>query len=330
MGIGNGLNRGGTMGVECGTLAVRRGAGTLSRRAGLALGAIAIGVSFLGGTARADDELPVSAITLYRSGVGFFQRQGLVEGDAEVQLRFDADQINDILKSMVVLDLGGGEVGAARYASKEPLERRLSSFAIDVSDNPSIAELMKRLRGAPVKLQTIDGGIEGTIMGVEGRPVVINDQRVEHAFVSLITSKGVRSIDVANVSSFEITDEQLAGELTKALAAMAEHRADNVKAVDLSFHGTGSRRVAVGYVHEMPVWKTSYRLVLPEGTSESGGQPTLQGWAIVENTTDEDWEDVRLSLVAGRPVGFTMDLYEPLFAARPEMPVPFMAGVRPK
>lgn len=275
-----------------------------------------------------DAELPMTAITLYRSGVGAFQRQGFVEGAARVQLRFDTDQINDILKSMVLLDLGGGRIDAVSYASREPLERRLASFAIDISSNPSMADLFAQLRGARVRVASVDGETMGTVIGVENRPVGVGDQVAEHPFVNILSSAGIRSVDITALRSFDILDPELAGELERALTAYAEQRTENVKTVDLSFDGAGNREVFVAYVHEMPVWKTSYRLILPE-MGGGGGQPTLQGWAIVENTTDEDWNQVELSLVAGQPVGFQMDLYEPLFLTRPEVPVPVIANVGP-
>ncbi|MCA9288080.1 MAG: hypothetical protein KDA05_05820 [Phycisphaerales bacterium] len=275
-----------------------------------------------------DAELPMTAITLYRSGVGAFQRQGFVEGAARVQLRFDTDQINDILKSMVLLDLGGGRIDAVSYASREPLERRLASFAIDISSNPSMAELFAQLRGARVRVASVDGETTGTVIGVENRPVGVGDNVAEHPFVNILSSAGIRSVDITALRSFDILDPELAGELERALTAYAEQRTENVKTVDLSFDGAGNREVFVAYVHEMPVWKTSYRLILPE-MGGGGGQPTLQGWAIVENTTDEDWNQVELSLVAGQPVGFQMDLYEPLFLTRPEVPVPVIANVGP-
>lgn len=272
--------------------------------------------------------LPVTNITLYRSGVGYFERRGEVQNDAQVQIRFNTDQINDILKSMVLLDLDGGMIEAASYGSKEPLARRLASFAVDISDNPSMGELLNRLRGARVGVSTVEGKVAGVVMGVEKRSVPVADKGVvERPFVNLVTDTGIRSIDLSAVTGLEILDKELASELSKALAALAEHRADNTKTVDLSFRGRGGRRIVVAYVHEMPVWKTSYRLVLPD---ESGGEPTLQGWAIVENTTDEDWNDVSLSLVAGQPVGFQMDLYQPLFLTRPIVPVPVTAGVAPR
>ncbi len=302
------------------TLAVRPA--HLALAAGLCLGAASPLM------AADPDDLPISQITLYRSGVGSFVRQGTVEGDADIHLRFRTDQINDILKSMIVLDLDGGRVEGATYGSKEPLSRRLGSFAVNIADNPSRAELLNRLRGARVSIRTSEGTSEGSVLGVEYDQVVWPDgQRETKATVSLVTPEGIWSAGVDDILSFRILDEDLAAELNKALVALAEHRADNIKTLDIAFRGNGEREVMVGYVHETPVWKTSYRLVLPE---EAGDRLTLQGWAIVENTTEEDWEDVRLSLVAGQPISFIMDLYEPLFIQRPEVPVPTGAGARPR
>jgi hypothetical protein len=280
-------------------------------------------------------QLPIRAITLYRSGVGSFERRGLVSGDEKVQLRFATDQINDILKSMVILDFGGGHIDGVSYGSKEPLSRRLSSFGVDISDDPSAAKLLSRLRGAPVRVVTPDGPMEGAVLGVETRPVPSgkDNEPIQTPFLNLVTGSGIRSVDLTKIASFDILDEDLAAELGKALTALAEHRADRVKTVDVSFSGSGAREAAIAYIHEMPVWKTSYRLILPdqpEGKKADEGQPTLQGWAIVENTTDEDWENVRLSLVAGRPVSFQLDLYEPLHVARPQIPVPTVPGVMPR
>lgn len=298
--------------------------------AGLALAPFAPGA-----LAAPDGPLPITGITLYRSGVGYFERRAAVEGDRNIQLRFKTDQVNDILKSMVLLDLDGGRVESVRYGSKDPLARRLASFGIDLSDEPAAGELLRRLRGSSVRILTTEGEASGTILNVETRPTVVGGvgdvppARYELPWINLLTPTGVRSYNLTAVSGFEILDPALADELTKALAAIAEHRADRVKTVDLALRGGGTRRVVVAYVHEMPVWKTSYRLVLPDA-GDPKARPTMQGWAIVENTTDEDWQDVRLSLVAGRPVSFQMDLYEPLYVERPEIPVPMIAGVAPR
>jgi hypothetical protein len=280
------------------------------------------------------DTLPVRKITLYRSGVGYFERAGEVADNAEIQLRFGTDQINDILKSMILLDRDGGRVESVQYGSKEPLAKRLASFGINIANNPSVPDLLNQLRGATVKVSVAGADIVGTILGVEMRkqPGGKDQQPIDVPVLNLVTAAGVKSIAVADINTFEIQDKELAAELNKALSALAEYRADRTKTVDLRFNGAGKRRVAVGYVHEMPVWKTSYRLILPELDSEgkTKGQLTVQGWAVVENTTDQDWKDVQLSLVSGRPVSFQMDLYEPLFSARPWVAVPTIPGVAPR
>ncbi|HVZ93228.1 MAG TPA: hypothetical protein VG797_01835 [Phycisphaerales bacterium] len=285
-------------------------------------------------------DLPIKTITLYRSGVGSFERRGTVTGDKTVQLRFETEQVNDILKSMVLLDLDGGKIAGVSYGSKEPLERRLKSFGVDISNAPDVASLLQSLRGSAVRIQTGDGPDEGTILGVESRPIVERSDKntdvITAMFVNLVTKKGIRSIPIPKIIAFELTDEHLNSELQQALAALAEHRADRLKSVDLRFtsgnDNNKDRRVVVAYVMEMPVWKASYRLVLPEAAKDGKdtGKPMLQGWAIVENTTDDDWRDVRLSLASGRPVSFTMDLYEPIFAQRPMVPVPVLGGILPR
>lgn len=288
---------------------------------------------------KSTETLPIRRITLYRSGVGSFERRGLVEGNATVQLRFTTQQINDILKSMVVLDMskGQGTVEGISYGSKEPLSKRLSSFGVDIADNPSASEVLQRLRGTPVKLRMPDGDASGTVMNVENRPTVYpgsgqSGTAVHNLpWVNLVTKEGVRSYNLANATGFEILDPALAEELNKALGALAEYRADRTKTVDIKLAGQGARDIVVAYVEEMPVWKASYRLVIPDEQKTKAAESfVLQGWAIVENTTDEDWNSVRLSLVSGRPVSFTMDLYEPLFLARPSVPVPTIPGVAPR
>ncbi|MBX3406259.1 MAG: hypothetical protein KF869_05790 [Phycisphaeraceae bacterium] len=287
------------------------------------------------------DQVPIRKIVLYRSGVGYFERSGVIDGNAEVQLRFNAEQINDILKSMVLLDLGGGRIDTVSYASKEPLARRLASFGVNIANNPSIPELLGQLRGAPVSVLVAGAQVQGTVLGVEDRqlPAAPNQPASRALVLNLVTGTGLKSIAISDISSLDILDKELAAELTKALATLAEYRADRTKTVDLRFAGQGSRRVVVGYVHEMPVWKTSYRLVIPEeqprarggeGGAGSRGEVMIQGWAIVENTTDQDWDNVTMALVSGRPVSFQMDLYEPLYTFRPMVPVPTIPGVMPR
>ena len=291
-----------------------RGITGLTRAAVLALAA---GGSFAG-------PLDLERVTLYRSGVGSFEWRGVIEGDDDIALRFERDRINDILKSMVLLDTAGGRIEAVGYDSKEPLERRLSGFAIDVRKS-SLYGLLEQVRGTGVRMTVGDATAPttGVVVGLEQRSVSEEGATTRVGFVNLLTDSGLRSIDLRLVRDVDILDDRLAAEMREALAVLAESRGDDSATVDVRFRGDGVRPVIVSYVHEAPVWKTSYRLVLPDESSRrAGDEATLQGWAIVENTTDEDWTDIGLTLVSGRPVGFTMDLYEPLFLPRPEVPVP--------
>ncbi|MFN9930960.1 MAG: hypothetical protein ACK54T_09915 [bacterium] len=291
------------------------------------------------------DSMPITGITLYRSGVGSFIRSGVVEGSTKVSLKFDVNQINDVLKSLQILDLDNGRVDSVTYASKDPLARRLSSFSLNLADNPALPTLFERLRGSPVKIKTFsDGTATGTVLSVESRRIPSGSTKdapiVDTPVVNIILAPGegaggIRSIPIPTIATFSIEDARLADEMSKALAAIAESRAERIKSVDLALSGEGQRRVAAAYVHETPVWKTSYRLILPEAPNPAKADPAnigpvLKGWALVENTTDSDWTGVKLALVSGRPVSFAMDLSEPMYVFRPEVPVPTVAGVMPR
>ena len=132
--------------------------------------------------------------------------------------------------------------------------------------------------------------------------------------LNLKTATGLRSIPLHAIVEFRLLDEKLDKEFQDALAVLATAHTNDKKAVTLNFTGKGRRTVRVGYIQESPVWKTSYRLVLDDKDT-----PLLQGWAIVENTTEHDWKDVTVTLVSGRPISFIMDLYEPLYVNRPSV-----------
>jgi hypothetical protein len=271
-------------------------------------------------------------VVLFTSGIGFFQHAGQVTDDATVEMSFKAEQINDLLKSMVLEDLDGGTVPAVSYASRDPLTKTLATFAIDLTDDPSIGRILGRLRGARIEVDAATPAA-GTIVGVERRTVPAGENKtVEKEFITILTPEGLRTIQLDTITRLRLLDERLQGELEKALAVLALGTDNERKSVSLAFAGQGPRRVRVGYVQEAPVWKTSYRVVLGGGGAAGDDeQPALlQGWAIVENTTDQDWKDVRMSLVSGRPISFTMDLYQPLFVPRPVVLPELYASLRPQ
>ncbi|MDW8106257.1 MAG: hypothetical protein RMK45_02135 [Armatimonadota bacterium] len=266
-----------------------------------------VGVSF------AQEPLPITRVVLFRSGVGYIERVGQVNGDTTLVMSMRESQMNDLLKSLVLVDFDGGQIMPVQYTPRDPLARTLSAFAVNIGDNPSLATLLNRLRGAPVELRTEGETVEGTVLSVETRKVPADETVVEQEFVNLMTKDGMRSVAISAVRSFRVRDERLQKELQDALSALGTGLDNTRKTVELRFRGQGTRRVLVGYLTEMPLWKMTYRLVVGEGES------LLQGWAIVENTTDEDWRNVRVELVSGNPVSFIQNLYEPVYVQRPRV-----------
>jgi len=275
-----------------------------------------------------DAGVPVTKVTAFSSGVAYFEHNGNVSGNAEVVLKFKTDQINDLLKSLIVLDLGGGEVAGVNYASRDPLTRALKSFGVDISGEPTLGQLLKQVRGADVIVSAPEK-ISGKVLGVEAksRQILPSNTLVQQEFLTLVTAEGIKCIPLDTVASITLADEKLNGELGKALALLVESRDANSKPVQINFSGKGDRAVRIGYISEAPVWRTSYRLVLREEKKEEG---VLQGWAIVENTSDFDWEKVDLTLVSGRPISFIMDLYTALYVPRPVVQPELYASLRPQ
>jgi hypothetical protein len=271
--------------------------------------------------------VPVTKVMLFSSGVGYFEHAGTVHGNSSTELRFKTSQINDILKSIMLQDQDGGRVGTVTYPSQDPLSKTLKSFQVDIASNPTLADLLNQLRGARVSVQTGGERLAGTVIGVEMRPKPATvGQPVATPVLNLLSGATIRSVELPTISNLSLDDPQLEEELTKALAALVQARDQDKKPVTIAFTGTGDRRVRIGYVVETPVWKTSYRLMLEPRSNVA----RIQGWAIVENQTESDWNNVSLSLVSGRPISFTMDLYQPLYAKRPNVVPELYASLRPQ
>ncbi len=292
-----------------------------SLSASVAAAVLAAGACFAAG----EVDLPVTQVTAFSSGVAYFGHSGKIAGDAKVLLKFKTEQINDVLKSLVLMDLGGGDVTGVSYASRDPVSRALKSFGVDISGEPTLAELLQQIRGAKVVVAAGEK-VTGSILGVETRTrqLLPSNTLVKQRVLNLTTADGIRAILLETIASIALADEKLNAELNKALALLVESRDSNRKPVTIHFSGKGARAVQLGYIAEAPVWKTSYRLVLGEKDI------SLQGWAIVENTSDFDWEKVDLTLVSGRPISFIQDLYTPLYLPRPVVQPKLYASLRPQ
>jgi hypothetical protein len=270
-------------------------------------------------------QLPLTRVVLFTSGVGFFQREGVVEGNARIDLAFNVRDVNDLLKSLVLQDEGGGQISAVSYDSHDPVDKTLKSFALDLTGNPGFGQLLGQARGEMIDVEWQGQTLKGKLVGVERQKQPAGkDTLVEVELLNILTADGLRSLPLAQVQRVRFVNAWLDSEFNRALDLLATSHNTQKRTVTLHFNGEGKRLVRIGYVLENPIWKTSYRLVLDQTKP-----PFLQGWAIVDNVTDEDWNNVNMTLVAGRPISFRMDLYEPLYVPRPLVELEQFAGLRP-
>src|SRR5262245_11784667 len=213
--------------------------------------------------------LPVGQVVLFSSGVGYFQREGSIDGDQRIDLSFPVSDINDLIKSMTLRDLDGGHINAVSYDSNVPVERTLQSFAINLTANPNFASILNQARGekAEVVLQqtnaTQPGTLTGSIVGVEKKQQQVDKNVVEVECLNLWCADGMRSLKLSEVQRVRFLNAIMESEFKKALETLAQGHDTQKKAVSIHFAGQGRRNVKVGYVIENPLWKTSYRLVLP-------------------------------------------------------------------
>ena len=274
--------------------------------------------------------LPLTEITLFSSGVGHFRHAGPVPAGGEVTLSFTADELNDVLKSLTLNGAGGG--AAVTYAGVADLDERLGGFGVDLRGVSSRYDLLTRLRGVRVRLTPQAGGapVEGRVLGVETRPRTGEDgEKTDERFVTLAADGFLAELNLQQVERLEVRDERLAAEMAQAMELLAGTRDTRKKAVTVRFRDA-AERVGLSYLTASPLWKLSYRLELDGGAGAEGVTAKLQGWAVVDNTSDRDWNGVRVTLVSGRPVSFVQDLYTPEYLTRPTVIAERYAGLRPQ
>ena len=265
--------------------------------------------------------LPVKKITIFSSGIAYYEHSGRLSGSTVFNLPFITRAVNDALKSLVINDPASANPMVS-YQSEQTLYQTLKSLSIDLYGNPSMAQILSGLRGAEVEI-TAPAAMNGRIVGIEYRsPPSSLSGEANEPWLLLSTSEGLKLFNLKEINTLSFTDQQIRTDLGRSLDIIASSRQNDSRDLVISLPGTGSRQVSLSYVIPSPVWKVSYRLDLgsPAGTKD-GVPPVFQGWAIVDNDSDTDWNNVTLSLVAGRPVSFIQNLYPPYYVHRPMQPL---------
>ncbi len=272
-------------------------------------------------------DLSLKRVMLSSGGLGYFEYEASVDGDATLKLTVSLGQVDDVLKSLVVYDDKGG-VGGLSLPGREPLAQAFKDLPFDQNSLGSPAELLQTLKGAQV---TVGGSrsISGRIVSVEEDSIALPDNKgmVKRTRVTLYTDRGLQQFILEDAENLQFADAALRDKVGQALVAIQGNRAKDARTIDLTMRGQGKRTVRVAYIVEAPVWKASYRLTL--GADPAAARSGLQGWAIVENMSGQDWKDVDLTLVSGRPVAFHQALYNAYYVTRPEVPVEIAGRLMP-
>jgi hypothetical protein len=268
--------------------------------------------------APAPDALPVRRVILYKNGIGYFEHLGRVRASQAVTVDFNSTQLDDVLKTLTVLDLGGGRVTGVSYNSEAPLAQRLGSLRLQVGEHATLTQLLDALRGARLEVHASGGLIVGRLLGVESRTRMHGGETTTLDEITLVSDDGqIRIVEVTPAVTVKLAQRESAEQVDTFLGLLASTRSQDRRRMTIATAGTGDRDLLVSYISEVPIWKTTYRIVLPSGA----GPTTLQGWAIVDNTIGEDWRNVQLSLVAGAPQSFIQQLSQPMYARRPVVPL---------
>ena len=268
--------------------------------------------------------LPIRRVILYSNGVAYIERRGTVTGHAEIDLSFKQSQVDDVLKSMVVLDLGQGRIGAVSYNSSAPPAARLADIPFSISagseneNGGGLAGVLSQLQGAHVIVTTSGRTATGSILTVEQRkPEKDGTKTISHSLVISSDTGELMSFNLDEVRAIKLVDEGTRRDVNEFANASASARRRDAKTIVVTSDGTGARELLVSYTIAAPIWKTTYRVVL-----DSSGKPFFQGWAIVDNVSEEDWNNISLSLVSGSPVSFIQQIQKPFYRYRPVVPMP--------
>jgi hypothetical protein len=275
-------------------------------------------------------DLPVRKVVLYKNGVGYFEHSGTVSGNQHVSIDFTSSQLNDVLQSLTVLDEGGGHIAGVNYNSPTPLEEQLKTLAIGLKDFPPTIAVYQALRGQRVEVTGAGAPVTGRLVNIEFRKETDKNGATseDHYFLIVATDAGaLRTAELTDAVSVRMADAAVQKQFAYYLEIIAEGQNQEARHLTLDALGQGQRDLHVSYISEVPVWKSTYRMVFPR---TANGTVTLQGWAVVDNTVGADWDNVQLSLVAGAPQSFIQPLSQPIYTRRLTIPISTQAQLAPQ
>ncbi|MGF6905784.1 hypothetical protein [Fusobacterium sp. PH5-44] len=271
------------------------------------------GVGSMGAEVTKKPDIPIKKVTIYSSGVGYFEHNGTVENSLKLALPFEKKALNDVLKSITIYD-PNTKSPRISYPSEETVRRTLESLSVNLGDNPSIEMILNSLRGAEIRILAPDE-ITGKIIGAQIKKTKAGDNVVEESILSILSNGQIQVVKTNEIVSYSFMDAKITEDMNRALELILNSKNENIKNINIHLSGDKKRDIEISYVMASPIWKATYRFDLGQE------KPYLQGWAIVDNVGEMDWTNVELSLVTGKPVSFIQELYTPYHLTRPTLPL---------
>jgi len=286
----------------------------MARGIALWLAALAL---MVGGKAAAA-ELALKRVMLSTGGIGYFEYEARVEGDAAVSIDVPLDQVDDVLKSLVVYD-SAGSAGEITLPGREPLQQSFADLPFNRDALQSAIDLLNALQGAEIRVAA-PRAISGRLVHVDQESIAGPGGVAEtRPRVSVMTEQGLQQFPLHDADAINFADPKLQAQVATALERIAAYRDTGRRRLTLQLHGNGGRSVRVGYVVAAPLWKPTYRLSVD--ADPKAGTARLQGWAVLENFSGTAWHGVELTLLSGNPVTFRQALYESYYVPRQTVPV---------
>ena len=280
-------------------------------------------------------KLKVKKVIIFKHGVSYYILEGALKGSSTFELEFKIDEMNDVLKSLFVLDTSEkGYISSISYDAALETSQLLKSIMLNIPDSNSFSSLVTQIKGADVDL-TIGGAkkVSGKIMGIEYVEKLSKvDKITEKLLIILQDDDIITKYNFSEIRAFEILNEEIKKDLKFFLDTVIAGKKKDAKKIMINCESGGDdeaeRNIFVSYIREAPIWKTSYRLIMSKKQALEQ-KCLLSGWSLIENTTNQDWEDIELSLVAGMPVSFVYEFYRPIFIQRPIIRPPKVLSARP-
>src|SRR6476469_672941 len=211
----------------------------------------------------APDKLPIKRVVLYKNGVGYFEHQGKMQGNQDVAISFTSGQLNDVLKSLTVLDLNGGRIAAVGYGSSAPIDRQIGGLRLPVGQKTSLMEFLEAIRGARIEVKSGQTSMTGRLLSIERKTRIAGGNTLEIDYLSLITESGdVRTTELMPSFSVRLLERGLPDKVERYLDLASASREPDLRKMSVSTEGTGERSLYLSYISEVPVWKATYRIVL--------------------------------------------------------------------